>query len=496
MKQAMVVGILLSVIVTLGTVESDLERLIEMYESGDWGYEELELDIGSVLSVDRTDRRYVTTSDDAGYPVVEKLERFGGNFELLYTRHQESEQHYLDMQINPSFSLDKSNIEKDDHYIFFENYYGYGFFEEYLRNYTGSIEINKIYRKYTSGDRFFSLAFDGGFDISGVKKRTNISYQEYDNAEINVPITLNLGGGTGRMRDVTNVVRAWRLAERLQEQNGTQLTDEQILTLARYLDRQPAYSAAFDWKNNAGDYHFWQDALSAIGLEQLNYDEFLYISQEAREGTILRRQQGLLIDFGVIGDLHLNTQEYDPEAYIVIGNDYYETNSIDQFSIAGGIFFSIESAKNTSSSEQKRVTVLAQVLMGKTTTRYDLDDYADELKYTDGTTTFSLEPGIEYLNQVSDRFGVTLSASALMLTQTTTSEMDDNDSNTSDHMLLGLDVGCQGTYFLGPVTMLVLDAGYNRLEYFNSDMEADSNKARDNWLISLQLTFRPLARMF
>jgi len=100
--------------------------------------------------------------------------------------------------------------------------------------------------------------------------------------------SLSLGAGLGRVRDVTPLIRAQRLGERLEAIGRIALTPYQIQQIARVLAREQGYRSVFDRPNRS----FWRDVLDPMLDEDnpLSPYEIFYLADVMNEDVGPRRQ--------------------------------------------------------------------------------------------------------------------------------------------------------------------------------------------------------------
>jgi hypothetical protein len=156
---------------------------------------------------------------------------------------------------------------------------------------SGRYELAGYYRHVWADDRPWVA----------VKGRVYRSYAEsdrqqwgdgYDEEESNLQRrATNEGGaelGIGRIRDVTPLVRAQRVSERLAALGRPRLTSGQVRRVAEALATQYGYDAVYE----RPDRRFWRDALAPAleGQEPLTPFEMHYLMEVLRENVGARRQ--------------------------------------------------------------------------------------------------------------------------------------------------------------------------------------------------------------
>ncbi|GEM_PF-3295388 len=485
MKSCMLVLLIFAVLVPLAATDR-LAELIMAYELEKWGYLEMEWNLGSMY--DNSKSKEIESPTDV-YSSSDRL--LSHSLDIEMHRHTESEQRYSDITVHPTGSWSK-NIS---HSKYMDSSYLYG---TDTRTYRAASVIGFKNREYRPGsDVFFASNLQSFIGWYGNKRvnHTNYSDEDYrtecnNNSVYNMDNELGLGLGIGRMREVTNVVRAQRMAQRLQSINGTVLTDEQILRLARWLEKQTAYRAAYNRSDNASDYYFWQSALSDIGLEDINFDQFLYFTQEARGGTILARNEGMLFEMGAIGAIG-GGKDNDAYKYVNGENKHDDFSSTKVITTGGGFYLNFESARNVSGTSQITFTVPLELLFlhSEVTQTGDDDEYYYRGETTSDTdyTEFLFQPGMEYLVQVTDRLGVTWHLAFLVHSKAWESDITDRYT--------GLTSGCECTYYLGNNVRLVWQGYYERLDYHNDDVLDNGLELSRDWGFGLELQWRPVHKM-
>ncbi|MFH2053548.1 MAG: hypothetical protein ABIK96_13875 [bacterium] len=161
----------------------------------------------------------------------------------------------------------------------------------------GSIEL--AWRNYLGAGPF-------SYAVSGDYERT---YRETESTSTN-PIRerefngryerIGIGGagldlGIGRLRDVTPLVRAARLSERLVALGRPALTRDQVIAVAEVLATEQGYRTVFE----RSDRRFWHDVLDPVlaGQEPLSALEILYLRDVLAE-DLGPRNQGFLLGAG------------------------------------------------------------------------------------------------------------------------------------------------------------------------------------------------------
>ncbi len=465
------------------SASSSLPTLIQRFERGDWGYQEIEVNLGSMY--EQANNNYNYPEPNTNYPSnngfvsdesIRETTDYGYNASFGYNRVRESEKTCYDFSIKPRFMWTRSNWEYRNYTdengntaLDHENY-------ERMDELGADIEFDS--QQYIADDFFLSA----DTELSGYS--SNYKSQD-DSGDINeisggyMDIDMRLGVGYGRVHDVTNLVRAKRMAGLLSNRHGIELSDEQILLLAQYLDSQTAYTSVFDWFDNASDSSFWRDAMSALGL-QLTYDQFLDMTREAREGTLLRRRQGYSYEFGIL----LGHEQSEREKKF---SDSYsrDKENFESEMIRRGFYGEIGYWINTSVRDQISFSFPVSLTLSNYESTRESDDNP-KYDYDFDFILLSITPGIAYLIQVTDRIGCELQANAQF-------HVFDRDVKYS---YLSYDFGAELTSYLSESTRLVFNAGYERTNYYDHEAIENGGRVHDRWLMNLQVQWRPFSSMF
>ena len=216
--------------------------------------------------------------------------------------------------------------ESDNRYLNFNANIGGGYSRWYSENrnnnssyintskqneYSTSIYLNLTDNNYkNNGDVFYSIASRILVNMSDTKRDNNnygISSASYMGSK-SQNYNFSFGIGIGKLRNVTPVVSAIRLQERLKQVNllNTNLTDKTIEDLAQQFSRQNYYSQVYV----RPDKYFWQgiekiltdDGISLSGLN-MYADEYL---RETTKEIRFLRQEGFMSGI----NFQLNYQNY------------------------------------------------------------------------------------------------------------------------------------------------------------------------------------------
>jgi hypothetical protein len=149
---------------------------------------------------------------------------------------------------------------------------------------------------------------------------TDRTYNTYD-------ANLGIGFGFGRVRNVTPVIRAMRVAERLKALGKvSRLSDDTIRKVAEHFSARSGYSKVHD----RGNKHFWSDLMASVpGIDGLTAFEVYYISEVINE-AIGTRLQGWEASAGVslTGTQQSAEDEYGLFSGFVAGK-WYRNHTLD-----------------------------------------------------------------------------------------------------------------------------------------------------------------------
>ena len=163
-----------------------------------------------------------------------------------------------------------------------------------------ALNVDIDWTEYVAGDVFLQARTDNRarYERSSVEATENgTSVQEQVDVEVRYNSGARLGIGFGRLRDVTPVIRALRVRERLNELGrGNVLSSENVQAAAQQFARRPGYAPVYD----RSDKYFWNDFFSGIesrSSELLAYESF-YLAESLVE-QVARRQEGYEVSAGV-----------------------------------------------------------------------------------------------------------------------------------------------------------------------------------------------------
>jgi hypothetical protein len=160
--------------------------------------------------------------------------------------------------------------------------------------FNGGLTLAAELSEYLSDDIFWTGSVSLAGDYQEARSR-NLSGREAD-FDRDFSGSVQPGMGIGQIRDVTPILRAIRLNERLRALGRTQLSPEEVQGLAEVFARSEGYFAVFD----RSDRHFWHDMLESLvdGGKPLSPFEVLYLRESSFE-QLGSRQEGLMASAGV-----------------------------------------------------------------------------------------------------------------------------------------------------------------------------------------------------
>ena len=166
----------------------------------------------------------------------------------------------------------------------------------------GQLSLGVFTRNYVASDFFLT----GNASAYGIYQEARANEGSYHHFSLDRTFngSLGLGGGVGRMRDVTPVLQAQRISERLQALGRSPLSQEDVLRLASVLAREGGYSRVFD----RPDRQLWRDVLEPLLAkgETLAPYEVYYLGDVFDE-VLGSRREGVLVELR--GQVARATQE-------------------------------------------------------------------------------------------------------------------------------------------------------------------------------------------
>ncbi len=159
-----------------------------------------------------------------------------------------------------------------------------------MRELDGQVEATGELRRYLAGSSWFG-AVEAGLALSYEEQYTSDRYQGDAYESLNVRgghgHYVQGGVGRGRLRDVTPLLRAERLSERLVALGRPRLTGAQVREVAEVLAREYGYRQAFARPER----RFWHDVLEPLlDGPALSVAEIFYLADVLQEDLGARRQ--------------------------------------------------------------------------------------------------------------------------------------------------------------------------------------------------------------
>ncbi|PSQ95578.1 MAG: hypothetical protein BRD55_10095 [Bacteroidetes bacterium SW_9_63_38] len=142
------------------------------------------------------------------------------------------------------------------------------------------LDVSGSYRRYVRGELFVFGEGRGKAQYRGGEAREKAVRVNLDRVRV--------GGGIGRVRVVTPVVRALRIRGRLRAVGAdASMTDADVQAAARQLARRPGYEAVYDRPDKC----FWRDLFSKIrAADGPAPFEAFYVADVLREPVGVRRE--------------------------------------------------------------------------------------------------------------------------------------------------------------------------------------------------------------
>lgn len=253
----------------------DLETLLA-YRLPSWGYRIW--DLGFDLSGSGMDDRGESRS-------------FGLGLEPGLQAYHESEQRTWSLQGESTLRYARRSASTLD-----------GDNERHERSFLGDLTVRGNLRQYFAENAavLMSLHLDAGYQESKLERG-----QDEDNRVFRaLNERYHVGFGLGRIRNVTPLLRAQRVSERLRSLGRPPLSRREVLSLAATLAQHSGYLTVHD----RADKVFWRDVFSSLtGDQPLTPFEVLYLA-EVLEEEIGYRSEGWL--FSLTAWIEHNHDEY------------------------------------------------------------------------------------------------------------------------------------------------------------------------------------------
>lgn len=166
--------------------------------------------------------------------------------------------------------------------------------QDYQSRFASRLGLSGSLQEYVRGDAY--LLASGDIQSGYAEWRVRPDDGNFLTVHRDFQGTAGVGAGFGRRRDVTPIIQAERLSERLRALGRDALSGEQILELAAVLARQGGFDKVFD----RPDRHLWRDVLEPIlaGGAPLSPYEVLYLRDMLSE-RLGSRGEGSTLEAGV-----------------------------------------------------------------------------------------------------------------------------------------------------------------------------------------------------
>ena len=256
--------------------DQDLESLLA-YRLPDWGWRTWDIS-GEFQGAGATSTSAGEFS--AGQDVLEH----SANAFTRIRRYREGEEEILELGGMLRGSWDRERRATDDDI-------------DRERTLSGMYQLNGTWIRYVGrGDWFVDISGRavGTYQERSTEFRSGEISGDRNTFDRGHSHNVNLGIGWGRMRDVTPLIRAERIAARLVALGRPRPTPPQILAMAEGLARESGYRIVFDRPER----RLWDDVLAPVlGAEPLSVAEVFYIADMLREDLGVRRQ-GIRVEAG------------------------------------------------------------------------------------------------------------------------------------------------------------------------------------------------------
>lgn len=354
---------------------------IDQYRLPSWSFTTVLLN----LSGGGRRRSLALDSDIAGSPDRD-VNNFSLNLNLAPSLETftESEDRRFRLDVDPVLRVGGSGVSDEEG--------GEQIFEEDQRAVVTSLNVSTDWTEYVAGDVFLRARTDNFARYDRVSTETTdrgTRVQDEVDLAVVYESRARLGVGFGRLRDVTPVIRALRVQERLQELGRENvLSSDNIQAAAQQFARRPGYAPVYD----RGDKYFWNDFFSGIeaqSSELLAYESF-YLAESLVE-QVARRQEGYEVSAGIDLD-YLNRLNKENQA-----SGFDERRR----SINSTVGFFAEGRYATNTSLRQQITVFGDVSYGIPT---------QEDASIEGVLQASV--GGRHLWEIADRYQLITSATA------------------------------------------------------------------------------------
>ncbi len=243
---------------------------IEQYRLPDWGYSVIRMHLQSSGNFTGTEREGATSR------------RRSANIDLRpeYNYFHESEERILAFDIEGILSGFYQRRKDDEDYPSQSN--------RVTTSRERGISSSGDYVNYFNNNRFYYIRGNLNY-LHARGKQEDIDLRIDRSTNENVTLSLRAGLGTGRIRNVTPVIRALRFRERaLAIGRGDAIDAGHIQELAQHISQQFGYNRVYMRPAR----HFWGDLFSIVEpvVGDLSAYEMFYLADIFQESTGIRRE--------------------------------------------------------------------------------------------------------------------------------------------------------------------------------------------------------------
>lgn len=282
--------------VSVGFSAPDSTQPIDAYRLPDWNYAVWRLSLNGTGTVDRRDldpleaTQYRTdTQSDV---------EFGPGYEAFW----ESERQTASLSVDTRVGRLSRSVSTEDESTF----------DGSFRDLTADLLLRGSVQQYLSDRTFALVSVDGDLRLSDERaENDDVNQPDIDRYDFDTSLRLRTGLGLGRVRDVTPVIRALRVRERLRALgSGASLSPSDVQAAARQLARRPGYGPVYD----RPDKYFWRDFFNAAGTGEgalAPFDVF-YVADVLQE-PVGRRLEGAELRVGPAVNYQNNLFREDPD---------------------------------------------------------------------------------------------------------------------------------------------------------------------------------------
>ena len=150
-----------------------------------------------------------------------------------------------------------------------------------------TVNINPFFKatlkKYQYGNSYFNMETDLNYNYMHIYED---KYNE--NNDRSMSVSLTIGFGNGKVREVTPVIRALRFKQRYNSLGKDKLSQQEVADLAKIMAKYSGYNYTYD----RSEKYFWNEAFSVLGdkITGLNGYETFMITDAMKEVVGTRLQ--------------------------------------------------------------------------------------------------------------------------------------------------------------------------------------------------------------